>query len=87
MGWNHRILKRRLKTPSGKRETYYSVREVYYDSPKNPDCPTSYTAEDIDVGSDTLEGVRWQLIMMLAATYKPCVVLRGEKIMEEKKRK
>lgn len=69
MTWNHRLFKRRIKHLADKStETFYSIREVYYNSKHMPD---GYTAEDISPGGNTVDELREELVMMLKATYNP----------------
>lgn len=68
--WNHRLFRRRITMPSGKRQTFYDVREVYYDAKRQED---GMTANAITPGGETVEELREELVMMLRATYHPLV--------------
>ena len=68
MTWNHRVMRRVIKMPSGRRETFYDIREVFYNGRGKPD---TYTADGIAPGGNALAELREELSMMLAATYRP----------------
>lgn len=60
--WDHRVFRSR-----GKHGTWYSIREVFY----TKRGPGMYTKDAATPGGEALDELREELIMMLAATYKP----------------
>ena len=60
MSWNHRILAHKDGD-----EMYFEIHEVYYDEDGKP---ISYTADGANVGSESLDGIKWVLNKM-----KECV--------------
>lgn len=63
--WNYRVIKFSNRESDG--EHWYEIREVYYTDEK----PTSYTAEAEGVGSDDIDGLKWELERMREALGKP----------------
>lgn len=68
MTWNHRVMRRVLRSPAGHREVVYDIREVYYNGKGRSD---GYTKDAIAPQGSTLEELRHELTMMLHATYDP----------------
>lgn len=68
MSWNHRVMRRVVKLPSGRRETVYGIREVFYNSRHIPD---GYTAEAIAPQGRSIDDLREELVLILKATYDP----------------
>ena len=53
MSWNHRILAHKDGD-----EVYFQIHEVYYDEDGKP---ISYTTDGANVGSESLDGIKWVL--------------------------
>lgn len=81
MSWNHRLMARVYKLPTGKTEIYFEIHEVYYD--KN-DKPDSYTTNPVDVSGYSEKDIRWSLEMMLKCLNKP-ILWYGDKFPQEYK--
>lgn len=69
MSWNHRLLAKEYKG-----DVYYQIHEVYYDNKGNPN---SYTANPITIGSDYIEGIKWQLEEITKCLEKPILSLNN----------
>jgi len=80
MSWNHRVFRIRNKRPSGGTETFYGIKEVYYNKKGRAD---GWTKDFIDPGGNTISELREVLTQMLASTYKP-VFNRKETLAKKK---
>ena len=63
MSWNYRILAHRDGD-----EWNFKMHEVYYDTEGNPE---SYTAKEVGVGAESVEGVNWVLDKMKESVKRP----------------
>jgi hypothetical protein len=63
MSWNHRILAHKDGD-----EMYFEIHEVYYDEDGKP---ISYTTDGANVGSESLDGIKWVLDKMKKCVNKP----------------
>lgn len=68
MTWNHRIL-----ASEHKGEVYYQIHEVYYN---DNGTPNSYTKNPITIGSDDIEGIKWQLEHIPKCLEKPILSVK-----------
>ncbi len=66
--WNHRVLATEYNG-----EVYFEVHEVYYDDEGKPNAATK---EAVRIGSDDIEGIRWQINRIEECLQKP--VLWGD---------
>jgi len=70
MIWNYRVMKRVFTTPSGEKEDFYGIHEVYYDEER--DYGILYnTVEAVEVGGDTLEELKEDMKNYLKALDEP----------------
>lgn len=70
-GWNHRVYRHKYKHKfSGEELEYLAIHEAYYPD-YDTDVPNGYTKDIINMQSDDLEGLRWQLTKALEALDKP----------------
>jgi len=76
--WNYRVLRHEYVSGDGDTEEYLAVHEVHYEN----DNPIGCTKEPIDLGSENLEGLRWQLEKIKEGLDKP--VLDYEKFEDGK---
>ena len=63
MGWNYRVL---CEVING--EEIYTINEVYYDKKGKPNGFIEHTK---GIGSDSKNGLKWQLKVMKKALKKP----------------
>lgn len=78
--WNHRVkrnrVRRKFKNGHMVDETFYTIREVYYNGRGKPD---GYTKDNIAPQGSTVAELRHELTMMLNATYKPVFRYKHER--------
>ena len=69
-GWNHRVYRHKYKnTLTGEEQEYLGIHESYYPN-YDTDIPNGHTQDIINMQSDDLEGLRWQLTKALEALDK-----------------
>ena len=74
--WNHRVIKR----PDSVDEWYYCIHEVYYDEDGSVYL---WTENGVRAGSDSVEGVKEFLGLMLEACNKPVLVEQDGKLISD----
>lgn len=75
--WNYRVVLHRSSRPE---DNYYAIHEAYYEDNKKK--PQSISVNPIEVGSENIEGLKWQLEEMKKAFDRP--VLDQETLKEVK---
>jgi hypothetical protein len=83
MPWNYRVMSRNYAVPgSNEPETVFEIHEVYFDLDKETSEETrlSPTVDPITPGSDSLEGLRWELEHMLAALDRPVLAYEEDAV-------
>lgn len=73
MSWNFRVYRTKVRRPKGRSEAVFSIKETYYGGPG----AGGHTTHDIAPTGYTLDELRHELTLMLAATYQP--VIKEEK--------
>ena len=68
MSWNYRLLAKEYKG-----DVYYQIHEVYYDDNGKPN---GYTANPITIGSNDIEGIKWQLEEITKCLDKPTLSVK-----------
>ena len=65
--WNFRVLRHVYVDKDGNQEEYFAVHEVHYENGN----PVGCTKDPIDLGSENLKGLRWQLKKVKRGLGKP----------------
>ena len=77
MSWNHRVIKEILDGG----EPWFTIHEVFYDKDGKV---TVWTESEVNNGSDSVEGLKWQLRRMLESLDKEVLVEENRTLVPEK---
>jgi hypothetical protein len=76
MTWNHRVI--RFEENGN---VYYAIHECHYDK-RGDTIPMSWTANAVNVLSETRRGLLWVLSVMTEAVAKPVLTEKDGKLVE-----
>ena len=74
--WNHRVLAIQYKN-----EVFFQIYEVLYN---DDNMPNGYIENPISIGSESIEGIKWQINRIKECLKKP-ILWAGDKFPQEYK--